>query len=195
MHGVHEIGGSNPPFPTINLNPIPMCFCSRLNLKANYFVIPLVVIAVALLGGWFTGIGMPWYESEVVKPLLTPPKLAFPIAWNLIFVLCTASALIFWNKNFGIKKLIFGRSIEKHRKILMWIFGLNALLNVAWSLIFFVYHLSVLAFIEMLVLEATIIALIVLGWKFSKVAALLLVPYMLWLVLASYLTFGIIMLN
>jgi len=166
-----------------------------MKLKPNYLIIPLVTVVVAIVGSMLTSTGMDWYNTELVRPALTPPKIAFPIAWNLIFVLTTASALIFWNKKFGVKAVLASGSIEKHRRILMDLFVLNAALNVAWSLIFFVYHMSVFAFIEMLVLEATIIALVVLGWKFSKIASLLLVPYMLWLVLASYLTWGIIVLN
>lgn len=167
----------------------------NMRLKVNYFIIPLVTIAVAVIGSLFTGIGMNWYETEIVRPLLTPPKIAFPIAWNTIFVLTTASALIFWNKKFGIKSLLSKGSIEKQRNILMYLFALNAVLNVAWSLIFFVYHQPVLALFEMLALEATIIAIIVLGWKFSKLASLLLLPYMFWLVLATYLTTQIVILN
>jgi tryptophan-rich sensory protein len=149
-----------------------------MRLKANYFVIPLIVAAVAVAGSFLTSSGMQWYDSELIKPALTPPRIVFPIAWNLIFIMSTISALIFYNK-----------AAKMQKNILMTLFAANAILNVAWSLIFFVYHMAVFAFVEMLVLEATIVTIIVFGWRVSKTASLLLVPYMLWLVLASYLTF------
>jgi benzodiazapine receptor len=153
----------------------------KMKIKANYIIIPLVTIAVAAVGSWFTQIGMPWYQTELIQPELTPPSIVFPIAWNTIFILTTASALIMWNKF--------------HHKKAMWIFGSNAILNVLWSLLFFTLQLITIAFIEMFLLEATLLALLYITWKKSRLAFTLLLPYAIWVCFATYLTYIIVLTN
>ncbi|MFA6550839.1 MAG: TspO/MBR family protein [Candidatus Gracilibacteria bacterium] len=160
-----------------------------MKFKPNYAFIPLIVILAALVGSWFSSQGMAWYDSELVKPALTPPKLAFPIAWNTIFICTTISALIFWNKSTAKKKLL-----TRHWWIVS-LFVANAILNVLWSFLFFQLHLVTSAYVEMLFLEASVIALILLIWKLSKTASLLLLPYALWGAFATYLTYLIITLG
>ncbi|MFA6917940.1 MAG: TspO/MBR family protein [Candidatus Gracilibacteria bacterium] len=155
-----------------------------MKIKPNYIVIPLITILVALVGSWFSSQGMAWYDTEILKPSLTPPKWVFPVAWNIIFILTTISAMIVWNKNSG-------KNNSAKCKWIITLFIANAVLNVLWSLLFFTMHYVFSAFMEMLILEATTIALMVLIWKFSKPASLMLLPYVLWVVIATYLTYEI----
>lgn len=167
-------------------------------LKPNHLVIPLVTIAVAVLGSMATGQGMDWYNLELIKPALTPPKWAFPVAWNTIFVLTTASALIFWSKGATKSKIVAyftDKTLKNKFRLITDLFIANAILNVLWSVLFFAWHLTEVAFIEMLILETVIIATMTLLWKISKTASLLLLPYALWIVMATYLTFEIMRLN
>ncbi|MBT3704155.1 tryptophan-rich sensory protein [Candidatus Peregrinibacteria bacterium] len=156
-----------------------------MKIKPNYILIPLIAIAIAVGGSMLTGAGMEWYETTLIKPDLTPPKIAFPIAWNLIFVCTTISALIIFNKA---KK-------NKHYKILLILFTANAILNVLWSYLFFGIGDVQAALIEMIFIEATIIALMVLMWKNFRLATGLLIPYLLWVGFATYLTYQILNLN
>ncbi len=169
-----------------------------MRIKPNYIIIPLITVLVALLGGYFTSIGMPWYNAEIVKPELTPPRWAFPLAWNFIYLATTASALIVWNK--GQHELNFlGLLIEKQPSkrywAIVWLFIINALLNVFWTWLFFAERMIVPAFYEILLLEVTNIVLIILIWRISKLAALLLLPYAAWVALASYLSYQLMVLN
>ncbi|MBU1992588.1 MAG: TspO/MBR family protein [Patescibacteria group bacterium] len=152
-----------------------------MKLKPNYIVIPLITVIVALAGSYLTRGGMEWYDTQLVQPDFTPPNWAFPIAWNTIFALTTISALIVWNK--------------KGWNLIAALFILNAVLNVVWSLLFFNLHMLTPAFIEMIILELTLLALIPLIWKTSKTASLLLLPYTLWVGFATYLTYMIVTLN
>ncbi len=156
-----------------------------MKLKTNYLVIPLVTILVALLGSFFTSQGMDWYDATITRPELTPPKWLFPIAWNLIFLFTTISALIIWNKG---KK-------DRNFKLIIGLFIANAILNLLWSLLFFKLQLIFPALIEMVLLEITNIALLLLTWRVSKPASLLLLPYALWVGFATYLTYLIHLLN
>jgi benzodiazapine receptor len=156
-----------------------------MKFKSNYIVIPLTTVAVALLGSYFTSSGMFWYDTELIMPSVTPPRWAFPVAWNTIFTLATISALIVWNK-------------AKHDEDFKWIerFTIaNIALNILWSFLFFYMNRVGLALLEMIVLELTIIPLIALTWRTSKFASLCLVPYALWVGFATYLTYLIWVIN
>lgn len=156
-----------------------------MKIKPNYIIIPLITIIVAIIGNYFSSAGMDWYDTAIIKPAITPPKWAFPVAWNTIFLLTTASALIVWNK---FKK-------GERRTTIMYLFAANAVLNVLWSYLFFNQYLILASFIEMIVIEITIISIMVLAWKYSKKVSLLLIPYAAWVVLASELTYLILKLN
>lgn len=155
-----------------------------MKLKPNYFIIPLITILVAFLGSLLTTSGMNWYDTELIRPEITPPDWAFPLAWNLIFILTTIAALVVYNKSQG-----------KRRLGIVIFFIANAVLNVLWSLLFFKYHLILPAFIEMIVLNLTTVVLIAINCKVSKLASWLLLPYFLWVSFATYLTYLIYQLN
>jgi tryptophan-rich sensory protein len=130
-----------------------------------------IVFAVAGIGSAFTKIGS-WYES--VKPAITPPNFVFPIAWSALFVMIALS-------------MYFSLSNARKKGKLAWAFGMNLLLNVMWSFIFFTLHNPVLAFYNIILLLLSIVVLIALTRFASKKAAWLLVPYLIWVSFASYL--------
>ena len=147
----------------------------KLNARALIFSFVIVFI-VAFMGSLFTDIG-PWYES--VKPSITPPSFVFPIAWTILFILIALSlyfALVN-SKNKGQKKKI------------AWVYGLNFILNILWSLLFFTLKKPKLAFAEIIILWLSIAGMILVSWKIDKKAGWLLLPYLLWVAFASVLTF------
>jgi len=170
----------------------------KFKFKVNYVIIPLVTVLVAVIGGMFSSSGMGWYNTELVKPALTPPNWLFPIAWTTIFILTAISALIVWNSGQDEKRylLIFKKKIEDNLlPFLMGLFIANAVLNVCWSLLFFTLHFTYASFVEMIFLEGTVIALMILIYKRSKTSSLLLLPYAVWVAFATYLTSQIILIN
>lgn len=170
-----------------------------MKFKPNYIIIPLITILVAVIGSSFTITGADsWYQTTLIRPSINPPNWVFPIAWNIIFLLTTISALIFWNQGPEKKKFLWIFDIHKEDKkftVITVLFLLNAFLNVFWSYLFFGNQNILAALIEMLFLEATLIALIILLYKRSKAASLLLLPYTLWVAFATYLTYLIFTLN
>lgn len=169
-----------------------------MKFKPNYIIIPLITIAVAVIGSVFTSSGMQWYDSEVIKPVLNPPKWIFPVVWNTIFILTTISALIAWNKRYVENRFLLIFKKKQIDVIFVFVIGLfiaNAIFNVLWSLLFFTLHQLSLALFEMIILEITILIIMVLLWKRSKLASLLLIPYAAWVGFATYLTFQIVILN
>ncbi len=152
------------------------------------WVLPVVIasiaaIAVAMLGATITDLG-PWYQS-LEKPSWNPPDQLFPIAWTIIFAFVTASAVSAW----------LAAPTRRVSDVLICLFSLNAFLNITWSLIFFRIQRPDLAFIELLLLWLSILALIIYSHRYSKTASLLLVPYLIWVTIAGALNWQVVELN
>jgi len=153
-------------------------------MKPNYLVIPALTFLIASFGSWLTGQGMNWYKT-INLPAWTPPGSIIGTVWTVIFILATISALIVWNRCYT----------EKNFWLIIFIFIINAFLNVGWSYLFFNLNLIGPAIIEAGVLGLSVLALIILIWPYSAAAAILLLPYMLWVFFATYLTYSIWLLN
>lgn len=153
-------------------------------MKLSYIIIPLITLATALLGSRLTSSGMDWYKT-INLPAWTPAGSIIGAVWTVLFVLATISALIIWNRS-------------AHDTRFWWIvaiFVANAILNAGWSWLFFNQHLLGLAIFEAALLGASILALIILIWPSSRLAAALLVPYAAWVAFATFLTYKIWSLN
>ena len=125
-----------------------------------YIFIPLIVLAVSVLGSLLTTGGMVWYDT-LNLPAIAPPGGFIGAVWTVIFILCAIAAIWFWRK----KKLARASSDARLNK---WIVGLlitNAILNVGWSWVFFNQHLLGWAIVEMVVLNLSNLALMILFWK------------------------------
>ncbi len=143
----------------------------------------VTAIVVAGLGGWLTQLG-PWYRN-LAKPSWQPPDWLFGPAWSTIFALGATAAVLAWNNAM--------LPAEATRVIVL--FGVNLLLNVAWSALFFRVQRPDWAFGEVIILLLSIIALVVGLWPIDATASLLLLPYLLWVSFAAYLNLTIVRLN
>ena len=155
-------------------------------MKINYIVIPLITVLVATLGSWFTsgGINSGWY-SQITKPVWTPSGSFIGIVWTTIFVLSTISVLIVWNK----------APHNSRFKLIIFVFIINAFLNVLWSFVFFQLHFLGLAVLEAIRLWTSVAILIFIIWSVSRLASILLLPYAAWVAFATYLAYMIWRLN
>jgi translocator protein len=153
-------------------------------MKVNYFIIPGITFLTAFIGSRVTASGMLWYRTIKLPPW-TPPGYVISIAWTVIFVLATISALMWWNSS----------SRGPGFKWAIAAFILNAILNVTWSYLFFGRHEIGYSIIEMIFLLLSVLALMVLLYRDLPVASLLLLPYVLWVSFATYLTVIIYGLN
>lgn len=138
---------------------------------------------VAAMGSVMTDLG-PWYQS-LAKPSWHPADALFPIGWTLIFAFNTAAIVTAW------------RAAPNARvsDAMIALFGLNAVLNIGWSLIFFRMQRPDWAFIEVSVLWLSIAALVVYSAKHSKLAAVLFLPYLIWVSFAGALNWAVVDLN
>ncbi len=117
-----------------------------------------------------------WYQY-LNKSLLTPPDIVFRIVWPILYILMIISLILFY-KNYSSNFWI---------SLGLLFFTIQLLLNLLWPLLFFTYHQILPSFF----LIITIILFVILTMKeFLKVnftAGILLLPYLLWLIFASYL--------
>ena len=139
--------------------------------------------ATAGIGGALTEIG-PWYYA-LKQPAWKPPDAAFGVIWSLIFTLCAISGALAWRA---------AETARLRRRVLV-LLGANAVLNIVWSALYFKLHRPDWALIEVVFLWLSIAALIVGLWRISRWASALLVPYLVWVSIASALNLATVQLN
>ncbi len=151
-------------------------------------VIPVIVatiaaLCVAALGATVTDLG-PWYQG-LAKPAWNPPDQAFPMGWTLIYALITMAGVTAWR----------AARTSAEAEWVIALFALNGFLNISWSILFFRLQRPDWAFYEVTVLWLSILAMILFCGRFSRAAALLLVPYLAWVSFAAALNRAVVELN
>lgn len=149
----------------------------------------IIAIAVSelagLVGTIFTVSAIPNWYAQLTKPSLNPPSWVFGPVWTTLYVLMGIAAFLVWKKGWDRKDV---------RKALA-VFGLQLVLNAAWSIVFFGLKTPPWAFLNLVLMWLAIVWTMVLFYKISKPTLWLLLPYILWVTFASYLNYSIWMLN
>ncbi len=126
---------------------------------------------------------MRWYHS-LQRPRFSPPDWVFAPAWSILYITIFLSLLLF------VKGGDFSR-----KTLALAVFSLQLILNVLWTPIFFGAKKILLALIIVIALATSTAYSIFLFFKHSKIAAILLIPYFLWICYATYLNFEFWRLN
>lgn len=145
-------------------------------------------ITIPLLIGGIGGIATAssintWYVS-LIKPSFNPPNYLFGPVWTTLYILMGISFFV----------ILKSPKTELRKKAIM-IFCIQLFLNFCWSFLFFKFQLLGLAFIEIILIWISIITMIILFFEINKTAALLQIPYLLWVSFASVLNGTIWFLN
>ncbi len=150
-----------------------------------------LIVSVALcegaggIGAIFTTPAIPtWYRS-LKKPAFTPPGWAFGPVWLTLYLLMAIAVFLVWRDGLG------GNGATA-AFVAFWV---QLALNVLWSVVFFGLRSILDGLITILFLWAAILVTIILFLPVSPVAAGLLVPYIIWVTVATYLNAGIWALN
>lgn len=149
----------------------------------TYGLFILLTELVGGVAGLFTSMGMDAYDS-VQKPALTPPDIVFPIVWTILYALMGISVARIWLS-----------PPTKERNHGLIIFAVQLFFNFFWSLIFFNLQAYGFAFLWILILWALIIGMIYIFNKTDRLAALLQIPYLIWVTFAAYLNLMVWLLN
>ena len=157
--------------------------------KKKRILIFIISVLIPLLIGAASAFLMPNMKSlyeTFEKPWFSPPAYVFPIVWTILYIMMgIASYLVYIKKyeNIDVSSAIF-------------VYGIQLILNLLWTVIFFGFKLYGLAFIELIILFMFVVLTC---WRFYKKAgkkpAILLLPYVLWLIYAGVLNFFVWMFN
>lgn len=153
-------------------------------LRWALFTVPAILL-LGMISGRVSGSGYQnrWFAA-LVKPDIMPPGWAFPVAWSLLYILM----------GIALAMILHARG-ARMRGIAIVLFVAQLLCNLAWSPLFFAAHQVWDAFTLILVILGLSILTTLLFARIRKVAALLLVPYILWLCFASVLNYQIAVMN
>lgn len=144
----------------------------------------LLTEAVGALSGLLSREGMALYAAQIQKPPLSPPGWVFGVVWPILYALMGISALRIWR---------LPDSPERRRGLNLFIAQL--IVNFFWSPIFFNTGAYGLALLWLLGLWVLVLAMILSFRRTDKLAAVLQIPYLLWLTFAAYLNWGVWQLN
>ncbi len=141
------------------------------------------ILIPVIVGGVVGIIISPFMDYTMLeKPFLSPPSIVFPIVWTILYILMGISYGILKSKN------LIDEDIKK-------IYYLQLIINALWSIFFFVFKWRLFSFIWILLLIIAVIYMIIKFYEKDKLAGLLQIPYILWLVFASYLNLFVYLLN
>lgn len=116
------------------------------------------------------------------KPPFAPPGFIFPIVWTILYILMGVS--------YGILKT--NNKVDDEINLIYYLqLGVNAL----WSIFFFIFKWRLFSFIWIILLAILVFIMIIKFYNKNKVAGLLQIPYLLWVLFASYLNLGFYILN
>ena len=162
---------------------------SRAQLRMSLLRYALVTVPAVLLLGTLSGqlagsgYGNFWFDA-LAKPDFMPPGWAFGVAWTILYVLL----------GLALAMLLHARGARR-RGLAIALFLVQLAANYAWSPLFFAWHQIGAAFMLIAAMIALTLALVFFVWPIRRLAALLLLPYLGWLVFAAALTWEIGQLN
>jgi tryptophan-rich sensory protein len=157
-----------------------------MNLRRDALILSVAFVisfATAGIGGALTDLG-PWYQA-LKQPDWKPPDPAFGVIWSTIFTLGAFSGWLTWRQ----------APLLRERLVVLAVFLINLCLNVLWTWLFFVQHRPDWSLVELYFLWASIVAMMVVSWRHSRLATVLLVPYLAWVTTAGFLNQANIQLN
>ena len=152
----------------------------KMNSVATYLKSIFIPILVGGIVGGITSNFMDY--GSLQQPFLAPPGIVFPIVWTVLYVLMGLSYGILKDKRLTDDKINFIYYLQ---------LGVNAL----WSIFFFVFKWRLFSFFWIILLAVLVIIMIISFYKKNKLAGLLQIPYLLWILFASYLNLSIYFLN
>jgi tryptophan-rich sensory protein len=143
-----------------------------------------VSFAAGAVGSLATIPNIPTWYMSLHKPFFNPPNWIFGPVWTLLYLLVAISLYLVWTAQYKASK-----------KNALGVFGIQLLLNAAWTVVFFGAHMTVVGVVVILLLLGSILLTVKLFWPISKVAVYLLIPYAVWVAFATALTIAIAVLN
>jgi benzodiazapine receptor len=145
----------------------------------------MICQAAGIIGSIFTSSSVSTWYTTLTKPEFTPAGSLISAVWLMLFTLMGISLFLVWREGLSRPEV----------KSALYIFAAQLIVNMLWSGVFFGLRSPLAGMIAIAVLWALILLTIAKFWPISKTAALLLVPYILWVSFAAFLNYSIWRLN
>jgi tryptophan-rich sensory protein len=139
---------------------------------------------IAVIGAKATTPEIPHWYARIRKPSWTPPRLAFPIVWPILYAMIAIAGWRLWEA-----------PPSDLRMAALIAFAIQLALNAAWSPVFFAAHRILAGLFVILLLDAAISATIWMSWDVDRWTSVLLLPYLAWTIFATALNAKIWTLN
>ena len=151
----------------------------------KFLVSIIACFAAGGIGTLFTFKAIPTWYAGLKKPPYTPPNWVFGPVWTILYVLMGISVFLVWQKGLTTSGVTLAF-------ILFWV---QLVINALWSIIFFGIKSKGGGVITIIVLWFLILATMVASFPVSNWAGVILIPYIVWVSIASYLNIGVWSLN
>lgn len=156
-------------------------------LKNNWLGIIVSIIIIESLGflsSKLTGDISSIY-NQLNLPIFSPPNIIFPIVWSVLYAFMGIAIYIIINSDAN----IFNKAVS------LALFLIQLLLNLSWTVIFFKFELFGIGIIIIIAIVILVTIMLLFFYDISKFSALLMIPYIIWLLIAFYLAVGVYILN
>lgn len=153
-------------------------------MKIDIKMLLFSILIPVFLGSFVGFLTAPFNSyNDFVQPVFAPPAIIFPIVWTILYTLM------------GISSYIIAKSSDSGKNEALFIYGVQLVINLFWSIWFFVFGFYLLSFIWILLLIGFVVVMIKKFYDISKISAYLQIPYLIWLIFAAILNFSIWLLN
>ena len=147
----------------------------------------VIAVIICLFIGWLSSLlnTSPietWYPM-LEKSSFTPPNYIFPIVWGILYILLGISVGLLYNVH------------DISKRPLLILFAVQLLLNISWNFFFFSMQSPILGFVNLLILVVLGVAYFIGTFWVKRSSALFFLPYLLWILFATYLNFYIVAFN
>jgi tryptophan-rich sensory protein len=150
----------------------------------NFLYSLILVLVTAAFCSYFNRIGMQNFYSDIKLSALTPPNRVFPFVWAVLYILLTMA--FYFVLNNADKTLIRPAAT---------LFTCNMLLQVLWTFVFFYNAYFFSGFMVLIILDFAGALLVWAFYQINRTSGLMLIPYFLWLLFATYLNWAVVLLN
>ena len=150
--------------------------------KSGFFLILWIVGLIligSIIGSLTTSEITTWY-SVLNRSLLTPPNYVFPIVWTILYAALGAAGWSIWRS-----------SSFSQIKTIKALYLIQLMLNWSWTPLFFHYHLTEVSLIILGAMDILVGTLIGFSYRKVRLGSILMIPYLAWILLATYLNFYI----
>ena len=146
-----------------------------------------VCLLAGIIGSYFTTPNIATWYASLQKPFFSPPSWVFAPVWTTLYILMGIALWLVWRE--------WKSTENRNARLAFTLFFTQLGLNVLWSFLFFGLRSPLAGMIGIIVLWIAILATIVVFFRISRTAGLLLIPYIAWVTAASALNFGVLVLN